>query len=285
MILFNVLVLTPAIAANRFTLVIGNGRYIHLGSEQQFKRPLNDARAVGDALEHDGFVVTRGSNLGRSEMVDAVYTFTDKLGQGDTALFYYAGHGVTLGGGNYLLPSDIPSESTGQELRIASDSVAEADIVASLQEKRVRVAILILDACRDNPFRRPGVRSLPSQRGLGRVMEATGVFSLYSAGIGQSSLDSLSDTDENPNSVFTRVLVPLLTRPGLNLDDLAYEVREGVATLAATSSDHHEQVPASYNQIVGGRVYLAPAAASSAEIVAPPRDLTASRLPDLPAPT
>ena len=120
----------------------------------------------------------------------------------------------------------VPDIEQGQEQRLAGQSVAEADVIATLQEKGARVTVMILDACRDNPFRKPGLRSVGLARGFAREPEASGVFSLYSAGYGQSALDRLSDSDSNPDSVFTRVLLPLLTRPGLNLDDLAYDVRE-----------------------------------------------------------
>lgn len=242
--------------ARRLALVIGNDSYPRFDADHQLKKAVNDAQAVGDALERDGFEVVRGSNLSRADMVDKLADLASRTGPDDTVLFYFAGHGVALGGGNYILPSDVPAVAQGQESRIAGQSLAEADIVADLKQNGARIAVVVLDACRDNPFKKPGVRSVGLERGLARVPEAEGVFSLYSAGFGQSALDRLSDADPDPNSVFTRVLVPLLTKPGLNLDDLAYEVRENVARLAATTPDHHTQVPAAYNQIVGGRVYL-----------------------------
>ena len=124
-----------------------------------------------------------------------------------------------------------------------------------LQGGGVRVAVVVLDACRNNPFKKPGVRGVGAERGLGRIEPVRGVFTLYSAGIGQMALDRLGDADNNPNSVFTRVFVPALTRPGLGLGDLAVEVREEVARLAA--SVKHDQRPAYYDETIGGRVYLA----------------------------
>ena len=246
----------PALADKRVALVIGNDRYAQLGPDQQLQKAANDAKAVGDALTQDGFTVIRGANLTRAQMVDKLYELTASFGPGDTALFYFAGHGVALNGANYILPSDVPNAGSGQEMRLASQSLAEADIVANLQNAGARVTIMVLDSCRDNPFKKPGVRSIGLERGLARSPDASGVFSLYSAGYGQTALDRLSETDANPNSVFTRVLAPLLTKPGLNLDDLAFEVRQQVASLAKTSVDRHEQTPAAYDQIIGDRVYL-----------------------------
>jgi hypothetical protein len=106
-----------------------------------------------------------------------------------------------------------------------------------------------------NPFRRPDVRSVGGERGLGRIEPVRGVLTLYSAGIGQTALDRLGDADTNPNSVFTRVLVPALGRPGVHLGDLAVEIREEVARLAETVG--HDQRPAYYDETIGGRIYLA----------------------------
>lgn len=283
---------TAAMAEARVALVIGNDHYVNLDKDLQLQKAGNDARAVGDALEKDGFTVIRGADLTRAQIVDKLYELSTKLHPGDTALFYFAGHGVALGSGNFLLPTDVPDIEQGQELRLANQSVAESDVIATLQDKSVRVAIMILDACRDNPFRRPGLRSVGLERGFEHMPEANGVFTLYSAGYGQSALDRLSDTDTNPNSVFTRILVPLLTRPGLNLDDLSFDVRENVAKLAATTPDHHSQIPAAYNQIVGGRVYLVPSADASLQatstsptavpLTASAPDVAATRISELP---
>jgi Caspase domain len=94
---------------------------------------------------------------------------------GDIAFVFFAGHGVTISGGNYLLPSDVPNAESGQETRLARAAIGENDIVADLQQRSVRVAVVVLDACRDNPFRRPGVRSVGGDRGLGRIEPVRGV--------------------------------------------------------------------------------------------------------------
>jgi formylglycine-generating enzyme required for sulfatase activity len=263
--------LAPAYAEKRFALVIGNDRYPNLAANEQLKKAVNDARAVGDALRRLGFEVIRGENLGRQALVDKLDELTRKLSPGDTAFFFFAGHGVAISGGNFILPSDVPNVDGGQETRLARAALGESDIVADLQARGVRVAVVVLDACRNNPFKRPGVRSVGGERGFVRSDPVRGVFSLYSAGVGQTALDRLSDTDGNPNSVFTRVLVPALGKSGLHLSDLAFEVREEVARLAATIG--HDQRPASYDETIGGRVYLggtpAAAAAPPAPVAAP----------------
>ena len=250
----------PALAEKRVALVIGNDRYANLPVLQ---KAVNDAEAVGDTLARLGFEVIRGRDLGRQGMIDKLAEFTARLEAGDTALFFYAGHGVAIGGVNYLVPTDVPAATAGAEARVRGASIAEPDIVAEIQAKGARVAVLVLDACRDNPFPRAGTRTLGNTRGLADAKPARGVFTLYSAGIGQTALDRLEPNDANPNSVFTRVFVEQLAKPGLHIGDLAIEVREKVAEIALKARntrgepDPHEQTPAYYDQTIGGRVFLA----------------------------
>jgi formylglycine-generating enzyme required for sulfatase activity len=245
----------PAHAEKRVALVVGNDRYVNLPAHEQLLKAVNDAGAVGEALHGLGFEVIHGENLGRQALVDKLEELSRRLAPGDDAFFFFAGHGVMIGGGNYILPSDVPNVEPGQETRLTRAALGESDIVADLQQRGVRVAVVVLDACRDNPFKRPGVRSVGGERGLARIEPARGVFTLYSAGLGQTALDRLGAADSDPNSVFTRVLVPELAKPGIDLTQLAIDVREDVARLAASVG--HDQRPAYYDETVGGRIYLA----------------------------
>src|SRR5215471_10061310 len=220
--------IVPALAQDRIALVIGNDRYPSLAAGRQLAKAANDARAVGDALEKLGFSVIRGENLDRQGMVDQLFAFTQKIKPGDTALMFYAGHGVAVSGANYLLPSDVRPAVPGEEARVRNMAIAEADILADIQARK-----------------------------------AEGVFAIYSAGFGQSALDTLGPDDPSQNSVFTRVLVPALARTDVHLADLVIDLREEVARLAATVG--RQQYPAYYDQTRGGRVYLAARSA-----VAPP---------------
>jgi len=151
----------------------------------------------------------------------------------------------------------------GAEARVRGASLAEPDLIAELQARSVRVAVLVIDACRDNPFPRAAGRSIGNTRGLADAKPARGIFTLYSAGIGQTALDRLGGNDAAHNSVFTRIFAEQLKRPDLHLGDLAVEVRERVAELALKATDErgqpapHEQTPAYYDQTLGGRIYLA----------------------------
>jgi hypothetical protein len=275
------LVTTPAQAERRVALVVGNDRYTNLPADRQLQKAVSDARAVGDALAKLEFEVIRGENLTRQALVDKLDELSARLSGGDVAFVFFAGHGVSIAGGNFILPTDVPNVEAGQETRLARAALGESDILADLQQRGVRVAVVVLDACRDNPFRRPGLRSIGGERGLARVEPARGVFTLYSAGIGQTALDRLGDDDPNPNSVFTRVLVPMLAKPGVDLTDLAVNVREEVARLAGTVG--HDQRPAYYDETIGGRIYLAGKAPAGAPVSAPPQ-ATAPSTPPVAAP-
>jgi formylglycine-generating enzyme required for sulfatase activity len=265
--------IASAHAEKRVALVVGNDSYLNLAVDRQLLNAAHDAQAVGDALAKIGFTVVRGANLGRQGMIDKLAELTSQLQPGDTAAFFYAGHGVAIGGVNYLVPSDVPAVTPDAEARVRGASIAEADVVAELEAKGVRVALLVLDACRDNPFPRTATRSIGSTRGLVDAKPARGVFTIYSAGIGQTALDRLGPNDPTQDSVFTRVFVDELAKPGIDLTSLAVETRERVAQLASQAKDSagqpepHEQTPAYYDQTVGGRIYLAGFSA----VVAQPR--------------
>ena len=260
---------TPAIAEKRIALAIGNDLYANLPADRQLKKAANDATTVAGTLRSLGFEVIVGTNLGRQAMIDKLAEFAARLQPGDTAALFFAGHGVAIGGVNYLIPSDVPAVTEGAEARVRGASLAEPDLIAELQARSVRVALLVIDACRDNPFPRAAGRSIGNTRGLADAKPARGIFTLYSAGIGQTALDRLSGNDTAHNSVFTRIFAEQLKRPELHLGDLAVEVRERVAELALKATDErgqpapHEQTPAYYDQTLGGRIYLAgPSSAS-----------------------
>lgn len=275
---------TPASAQKRVALAIGNDLYPNLPADRQLRKAANDATTVADALRSLGFDVMVGANLGRQAMIDKLAEFTSRLQPGDTAALFFAGHGVAIAGVNYLVPSDVPAVTEGAEARVRGASLAEPDLIAELQARSVRVALLVIDACRDNPFPRAAGRSIGNTRGLADAKPARGIFTLYSAGIGQTALDRLGGNDTAHNSVFTRIFAEQLQRPELHLGDLAVEVRERVAELALKATDErgepapHEQTPAYYDQTLGGRIYLA--GLSTANRIDPPAAKLASATPE-----
>ena len=236
----------PAFAAKRVALVIGNNSYENVPA---LKKAVNDAGAISRELAKLGFDVVSAENVGRRAMSRALVELEGKIESGDTALIYFAGHGFAVDGTNYLLPVDVPEAGPGEEGLVRDASFAASSLSDRLQEKGAATVILILDACRDNPFAIKGKRSMGLTRGLSRMDPAEGMFVLFSAGQGQSALDRLSDTDENPNSVFTRTLLQEMEEPGLSMVQIAKRTQSKVKQLAAKVD--HLQVPAYYDQIVG----------------------------------
>jgi len=241
------------VGGRRFALVIGIDAY---ESVPPLQKAVNDARTMTSVLRGLGFDVTSGENLGRAGLSRKLIEFESGLRPGDTALFFFAGHGFEIRGQNFLLPADVPAVFEGQEELIKDSAFAADRIIDRIRERGARTVVAVLDACRNNPFERPGGRSVPGTRGLAQMTPAEGVFVVFSAGAKQEAIDRLSDDDENPNSVFTRVFQKQLATPGLALDQMVKRTRVEVRDLARTIG--REQTPAYYDQIVG-EVVLKPA--------------------------
>jgi formylglycine-generating enzyme required for sulfatase activity len=236
---------TAASAEKRVALVVGVDRYDNLAADKQLKKAVNDARAVAAALKALGFETDLGENVTRREFFRLWTRFTERLSPGDVAAFFFAGHGVDLDG-NYLVPRDV--QGLEGETTLKADSIAFRELLADLRSRRLQVSFEILDACRDNPFQDAKGRALGGTRGLGRPDNPEGNFIMYSAGERQTALDRLSEDDRDPNSIFTRSLLPLLSpQAGLSLDDIAKKVRARVRELARGVG--HQQFLAYYNEL------------------------------------
>src|ERR1700730_2809379 len=233
-----------AAAENKLAFVVGINAYPNLSPDAQLQRGVNDAEAVCDALQFLGFEVTPVTNGATLDSILSRFgQFVSTISPGDTVAFFYAGHGISLDDGVYLVPSDVPALGPTDELRAKRAAIAERDFTKQIRASGARVALIVIDACRDNPFPRKGTRAIgASTRGLGPLTPAEGVFTLYSAREGQTALDRLSDSDVSRNCVFTRVLVEELRKPGLSLSELGETVRDEVAALTRTAQ--HDQVPA-----------------------------------------
>ena len=246
------LVASQAFAAKRVALVVGNDDYRHI---PKLQKAVADARTMGDTLRQLGFQVLIAENQTRQSFSETLLAFDRALEKGDTAFFFYAGHGFEIAGQNFLLPTDVPAATSGQEELVRDSSIMTERVVSRLQNRGVRTAILVLDACRNNPFeQRWGTRSVGGGSGLAGMLDLPeGMFTLFSAGPKQAALDRLSDTDTNPNSVFTRVFAKELLQPGLTLVDIAYNTRKTVNELA--TSVKHKQIPTIFDQMAD-KVYF-----------------------------
>lgn len=245
-------VLSAAVSAQeRHAFVVGIDRYEEVPALQKAG---NDAEAVAAALTTAGFAVDLVRDADRRTLFDRFAAFAARLQVGDEAVFFFAGHGIEVQGLNYLLAADVPALRPGDELMLESEGMNVDRVLSMIQARGVRAAILIIDACRDNPFPTEGTRSIGGTRGLSPIEPPAGAMVLFSAGAGQQALDRLSEDDDNPNSVFTRLLLPLLVEPGLPLHEAARRLKSDVEDLAATI--RHIQRPAIYDEMRGDFMFV-----------------------------
>jgi hypothetical protein len=204
-------------AQERFALVIGNSDYQRIGA---LPNPARDAKAVAELLESAGFEVTSSLDLGQADMRRAVRDFADGLaekGEDTVALVFYAGHGVQVDGENYLLPVDANIEAEGD---VPLEGVRLGDVMNLLDAAPSKTRIVILDACRNDPFRE---REGKTARGLAIVNAPAGTVVAYSTSPGAMAADG-----EGENSPFTTALVEAARKPGAPLSSVFQNVRLAV---------------------------------------------------------
>jgi TPR repeat protein len=219
---FSVLLFTvPAHAEKRVALIVGNAAY---SSASTLENPVNDARKLGEALKELNFEVLQQENLQRSSFLETIRMFSKSLEGADVALFFYAGHGIQVAGENYLVPSDA-------HLQEESDISAELIAVKSLLQQMdgsAKTRIILLDACRDNPFALTlagamGNRAVEIGQGLARVDAGPGTLIAYATEPGNVALDG---TDGN--SPFTKALLTHISTPDLDIARMLRRVRMDV---------------------------------------------------------
>lgn len=200
-------------ADTRLALVIGNSNYATL----PLKNPVNDARDISAALKKLGFQVIYEEDASRRRMDEAIRNFYQKLRNGGVGLFYYAGHGMQVNGRNYLIPIGARIES---ESDIEHESIDIARVLGKMEDAGNPVNIVILDACRDNPF----ARSFRSSRGgLARMDAPTGTIVAYA-----TAPESVAADGKDKNGVYTKHLLKALTIPGLTIEQVFKNVRNNV---------------------------------------------------------
>ena len=259
------LVAGQACAENRLAFVVGNDAYRNVNPLQ---KAVNDARAIGRGLQQLGFRVSLGENLAWRDFVVKFSAFENSIQPGDTAFLFYSGHGVEIDGANYLIPVDAPTVApgTGEPAQGRVDFDRQSDPAAqgarhADPDHRARCLP------RESRFARPMAARSAAARGLAASRLPGGVFMIYSAGVGETALDRLSDNDSNPNSVFTRSFLPLLENPDNSLITVAKQTRLAVKSLA--NSIGQTQSPAYYDEI-DGEIFLAKGTASTSSPAPPP---------------
>jgi hypothetical protein len=230
----------PAQAQGRLALVIGNSRYINLPSGRQLPKAVLDARLIGDTLARLGFDVTRGENLDRKNMRTMLDDFTNRLKPGDFAFLYFAGHGASLAGENFLLPVDCPALRPNDQVQMLTVAEREKELVKprTLDLLTSAYVVIVVDAFHGPVFKNDGpANSLQSPR----TATPPGALLIHSAFGRQISLDRLGSGDPDPNSLFARVLAQQLSRRDVFFDEIARDLRITVTSLAAEAG--HVQVP------------------------------------------
>ncbi len=235
--------------AKRVALVVGIDKYEHLESDQQLRKAVNDARAIAGAFKGMGYEVAKAENVGRLDFLRNWSIFLNGIEPGDEVAFFFAGHGIEIARQNFLLPGDAPVVKPGEEQVMRASAIAMGELLDQLRERQPRVSLTIIDACRDNPFTDGRGRSIGATRGLARIDPPRGSFVMLSAAAGETSLDRLGDGDKNPNSIYTRSLLPRLKEQGATIVEIARLVRQDVVEIARKHA--HVQTPAYFDELVG----------------------------------
>ena len=198
----------------RVALVVGNSSYL----SSPLKNPANDARTMARSLRKLGFDVDEKTDLNYFQFNEAVENFGNRLKTGGVGLFYYAGHGMQVQGNNYLIPVDAKMKS---ENEVRYKAIDAGLVLAKMEQAKSDVNIVVLDACRDNPFGR-SFRS--SSHGLANMEAPNGTIIAYATAPGKTASDGEGDT----NGLYTAELVRVLDTPGLKVEDVFKRVLRGV---------------------------------------------------------
>jgi tetratricopeptide (TPR) repeat protein len=226
----------------RIALVIGNSAYTAIPA---LPNPPRDADLLAAVLQRAGFeAVKRVSDLGREKFLEALEAFASDARQADWAVIYFAGHGIEIGGVNYLVPIDARLET---ERDVQLEAISLDQVLAAVEGAR-KLHLVMLDACRNNPAVARMRGTTPTRgfsRGLAPIEPASGTLVVYAAKHGQTALDG-----GNGNSPFAAALAKMLPRPGVEINKLFRLVRDDV--MAATDG---RQEPFTYGSLPGREDY------------------------------
>jgi uncharacterized caspase-like protein len=232
----------------RVALVIGNASY----RSAPLSNPLNDARAVADALSRLGFKVISVQDATQKQMFDAVRQFGDAL-RGGVGLFYYAGHGVQVKGRNFLIPVDAAIE---REDEVPYKAFDVGLVLEKMEAAKNPLNIVILDACRNNPFARS---SRSAATGLAQMDAPTGSIVAFATAPGAEAADG-----SGSNGLYTSYLLKYMATPGLKVEDVFKRTR-----VAVKQDSAGRQIPWESTSLEGD-FYFMPPAGGVAAAPAPP---------------
>jgi hypothetical protein len=201
----------------RLALVIGNGKYINA---MELANPVNDARAMKEALQKLGFDVYEYEDIDQAQMKMAIDNFGAKLKQYSVGLFFYAGHGIQSKGSNYLIPVNANLQS---EQQVEYDCVQADRVLGQMEAAGSKINIVILDACRNNPFQRSWSRAV-NGTGLAFMNAPTGSLIAYSTSPGRTASDG-----SGSNGLYTSALLENIKTPGINILQMFQNIRRTVS--------------------------------------------------------
>jgi len=229
----------------RLALVIGNTDY----KSEPLRNPVNDSRAVSSALRDLGFEVLERENVSQRDLITALQQFSIAARNRQTRLVYFAGHGMQIKGRNYLIPVDADLVTEEDVVRTSADV---NDLLDRLGDLRSGTNIVILDACRNNPFnntptldangRRIHTRAIRNTLGLAQVDAPHGTLIAYSTAPGAVAIDAAS----GKNSVYAKHLLSNLNTPGQTVEQLFKRVR-----IAVASETQNQQIPWETSSLMG----------------------------------
>jgi len=242
--------IAPAIAnEQRVALVIGNASY----AVSPLRNSANDAADLAAALKGLGFTVLLRTNVTRRQMVESVREFGNRIKRGGVGFFYYAGHGIQSRGKNFLIPVDAQLQS---ESDLEFESMDANMVLSQMDDAGNRVNIVVLDACRDNPFAR-SFRS--TSRGLAQMDSAKGSFLAYATSPG-----SVASDGAGRNGTYTKHLLESLKQPETRLEEVFKRVRLGVA-----NETGNRQIPWDSSSVLGDFYFKLPAGETQHATLAP----------------
>jgi tetratricopeptide (TPR) repeat protein len=215
----------------RTALVIGNASY----QDNPLKNSINDAEAMANALKDVGFDVILLENADLKQIENAIDTFHHQLKAGGVGLFYYAGHGTQVDGENYLIPVNAKLD-VAEDVRY--EAIPVGKVLARMEDAANQMNIVILDACRNNPFAR---KWRSSQRGLAPIQSARGALIAFATEPGGVAADG-----EGENGLYTSFLLKHLKTPNLDVELMFKRVREDLV-----QATQNKQVPWEYSSLVG----------------------------------
>ncbi|NCQ72802.1 MAG: tetratricopeptide repeat protein [Microcystis aeruginosa W13-13] len=215
----------------RTALVIGNASY----QDNPLKNSINDAEAMANALKDVGFDVILLENADLKQIENAIDTFHHQLKAGGVGLFYYAGHGIQVDGENYLIPVNAKLD-VAEDVRY--EAIPVGKVLARMEDAANQMNIVILDACRNNPFAR---KWRSSQRGLAPIQSARGALIAFATEPGGVAADG-----EGENGLYTSFLLKHLKTPNLDVELMFKRVREDLV-----QATQNKQVPWEYSSLVG----------------------------------